>query len=284
MPVIDRTCWNCNAKIDENGELNNQELKKKCCENPHLVVHSLGWGSEKVSISCWNCNSLISESGEATPCPVLPSMQSFVSQESPSKELDAHKRGDLRDKLLPCPFCGEKAVIENEGTQADITCEGCYASNNIQISDYFTREERYNDPDFAWQDAPIYGYATKGKQRAVDVLTKLWNTRSPSKQLDMANRWRRESEARQYELAQELEAQTERLATLDSEKAMNAELTEQLTTTQQALDTAVEALKDFKSDIEVQALDMGDFTWIPTVEYEQAIERLEAALTSMNGK
>lgn len=38
------------------------------------------------------------------------------------------------------------------------------------------------------------------------------------------------------------------------------------------------ALMDLISDIEVQTLDMGDFTWIPTVEYEQAIERAEAAL------
>lgn len=89
---------------------------------------------------------------------------------------------DMKE-LLPCPFCGGKANIENEGTQADITCEDCYASNNIQICDHFTYEERHNNPDFKWLDAPIYGYAHKGKQRAINTLTKYWNTRAPSKQL-----------------------------------------------------------------------------------------------------
>lgn len=87
-------------------------------------------------------------------------------------------------ELLDCPFCGGKAIIENEGTQADITCEDCYASNNIQISDYFTFKEKHNDPDFKWQDAPVYGYATKGKQRAVEVLTKLWNARTPPEEIE----------------------------------------------------------------------------------------------------
>ncbi len=82
------------------------------------------------------------------------------------------------EDLKSCPFCGGKATLENEGTQADIICDDCYASNNIQISDYFTYEERHNDPAFKWQDAPIYGYAEKGKQRATDVLTKLWNART----------------------------------------------------------------------------------------------------------
>lgn len=58
------------------------------------------------------------------------------------------------------------------------------------------------------------------------------------------NEWRIKSEARQYELARELEAAKYRETTLDSEKAMNAELTQQLTTTQQKLDVAVEALNE----------------------------------------
>lgn len=84
----------------------------------------------------------------------------------------------MQNSLLPCPFCGGKATIENEGTQADITCDDCSTSYNIQISDYFTYDERHNDPDFKWLDAPIYGYAPKGKQRAIDILTNLWNTRA----------------------------------------------------------------------------------------------------------
>lgn len=81
-------------------------------------------------------------------------------------------------KLKPCPFCGGEATIQNEGTEADITCDSCYASNNIQISDFFTYEERHNNPDFKWLDAPIYGYAPGGKQRAIDILTDLWNVRA----------------------------------------------------------------------------------------------------------
>lgn len=39
-----------------------------------------------------------------------------------------------------------------------------------------------------------------------------------------------------------------------------------------------EALDAYIDDIGVQTLDMGDFSWIPKVEYEQATERAQQAL------
>ena len=78
--------------------------------------------------------------------------------------------------LKPCPFCGGEAAIELCGTQADITCQDCDATNGIQISDHFTDEERFNDPSFAF-DMKTFTYAAGGIKRACEVLTKLWNTR-----------------------------------------------------------------------------------------------------------
>lgn len=89
-----------------------------------------------------------------------------------------------KDKLKPCPFCGGAASIENEGTFASIACDNCGICYEIQISDHFTQEERYNDPAFKWQGDPVYSYAEKGKQRANDVLIEYWNTRAPNKTID----------------------------------------------------------------------------------------------------
>lgn len=97
----------------------------------------------------------------------------------------------MSDELKPCP-CGGKANIDNGGTQATVMCEDCYMMNEIQIVDYFTPTERFDDPAFAWQDAPVYGYALKGRQRANEVLTKLWNTRPAEEALKAENERLRE--------------------------------------------------------------------------------------------
>lgn len=81
-------------------------------------------------------------------------------------------------ELKNCPFCAGTPEMEISGTQADIMCLDCYASNNIQISDYFTKEERFDNPAFKWRDAPYYDYGTAGTQRAKETLIKLWNTRA----------------------------------------------------------------------------------------------------------
>lgn len=62
-------------------------------------------------------------------------------------------------------------------------------------------------------------------------------------QFDQVNIWRKQAEDNVYGLAKKLQAQTESLATLESERAMNTELTEQLTDTQQALEIITDVLK-----------------------------------------
>jgi len=82
------------------------------------------------------------------------------------------------EKLLPCPFCGGEAELMIEGTQPDVSCIECGISYSVQISDHFTHDERYNNPDFKWIDAPEYNYGVGGIKRAKEVLTEYWNTRA----------------------------------------------------------------------------------------------------------
>lgn len=82
--------------------------------------------------------------------------------------------------LLPCPFCGTHDLeINLKGTQPEITCKDCGdAQISIQTSDHFTNEERFYDPDFQFRYEPHYDYGVKGTQRALEVLTERWNTRT----------------------------------------------------------------------------------------------------------
>lgn len=84
-----------------------------------------------------------------------------------------------QEKLLPCPFCGGDATLMLRGTQPEVSCEGeCGISYSIQVSDYFTQDERFGNPNFAWFDKPHYQYAQGGIDRAAKVLTEFWNTRT----------------------------------------------------------------------------------------------------------
>lgn len=82
------------------------------------------------------------------------------------------------DELLACPFCEGEAEFQLNGTQPDVSCKDCGISYSIQASDHFTREERFDDPGFAFIMEPHYCYAEKGIQRIKDVLTEYWNTRA----------------------------------------------------------------------------------------------------------
>jgi hypothetical protein len=87
------------------------------------------------------------------------------------------------EKLLPCPFCGSSDLdVDLKGTQPTISCNECGDGHiGIQTSDHFTNEERFNDPEFQFRYEPHYDYGIKGTQRALEVLTERWNTRTPQK-------------------------------------------------------------------------------------------------------
>lgn len=116
-------------------------------------------------------------------------------------------------KLLPCRKCGSAEINwQLQGTQPDVSCEVCGETDTIQLSDYFTKEERFMDPDFKWRDDPFYDYGEKGTQRAREILTKEWNTRTTDDKLS-PNEYERKLEdlsvERDYLLSRvkELEAQ-----------------------------------------------------------------------------
>jgi len=85
----------------------------------------------------------------------------------------------MTTELKPCPFCGGEADLDLNGTQPEIICSECGISYSIQASDHFTYEERHNDSGFSFIMEPHYCYAEKGLQRAREVLTEYWNTRTP---------------------------------------------------------------------------------------------------------
>jgi hypothetical protein len=167
------------------------------------------------------------------------------NQELTSKELDAHKGDDLSDKLLDCPFCGASAEMKDERS--------------------FWIEITHKQNCYFVEDVADLYFETK------EALAIAWNTRAPSQtqqKLDAAN----ETIRSQKQMLQ------------NSLNIITQPSSERECELQQKLDVAVEALESTRDDIQVQALDMGNFTWIPTVEYEQVIERLEAALATIRGK
>lgn len=89
-------------------------------------------------------------------------------KESPSKELDAQKRGDLSDKLLPCPFCNCKDIRIEGGDSDEYLWRWC----GVYCSSCGITYSRKNLPN------------DSGRQSAINS----WNTRTPSQQaLDSAN-------------------------------------------------------------------------------------------------
>jgi DNA-binding transcriptional MerR regulator len=85
-------------------------------------------------------------------------------------------------ELENCPFCGtdDLELWHGLGTQADICCNDCGRGYiEIQVSDYFTYEERFGgDFDFDMETAK---YSEKGVKRGMEELVKAWNTRHPTK-------------------------------------------------------------------------------------------------------
>lgn len=153
------------------------------------------------------------------------------NQPSPSKELEEQKGGDLSDKLLPCPFCGENPEIEYGSARDFIQC----CNNMCPAHSPITYVKFEDDRKKAY---------------------KKWNTRTPSKNEDP------EGLVYSYVASRKLANKMNVSVTLHYEgldytiKPMRLgekvnKLREQLTTTQQALDTAVEALKGCLGDYKI---------------------------------
>lgn len=103
---------------------------------------------------------------------------------------------EMTEKLKACPFCGGEAELMLEGTQPDVSCIGdCGMSHSIQVSDHFTQDERYNNPEFQWKDRPDYHYGVGGMKRAKDVLTEFWNTRTEDSPDEEEMSWRDRAES-----------------------------------------------------------------------------------------
>lgn len=189
-------------------------MSERCtnCKNPHD-----SWIGNN-GLLCQDCWEIESDKAYWRQAISIDQILNKIANMTDANELTSKELDDLSTKLLPCPFCGGEVTIEIGGTDAELMCDGCYATNSIQISDYFTYEERHNNPEFKWRDYPHHDYGAAGTRRAIEVLTNFWN--------------RRESDAQIEALSLQLEAASQELArtqqNLISLKEDNAFLKESL--------------------------------------------------------
>lgn len=81
------------------------------------------------------------------------------------------------EELLPCPFCGGSAAVENNGTCMGLYCQHCGTGWEYQICDYLTIDQRKADTVSGISDDGLC-YEEKHAAICRNELIKSWNTRA----------------------------------------------------------------------------------------------------------